>query len=582
MRYGLFVFSLLTGLLFLVQPFQSVSAITGSEFRAGNIIDDGVFFNGNTLSALDIQGFLNAKVPNCDVWGSQTTSHPNGSGGYYTRAQWGALNGNPAPYTCLKGYQENTPVKGGESALCAGFSGGVKSAAQIIYEVGQSCGVSQKVLIVLLEKEQSLVTDDWPWSNQYRSATGYGCPDTAPCDQEYYGFFNQVYNAARQFKRYARDQTLFSYRAGRVSYIQYNPNSGCGGTNVLIENQATASLYNYTPYQPNPAALTNLRGTGDGCSAYGNRNFWVLFNDWFGSTRYAFGFKPSSSSVYASLPCTIPNFDSTWVGRLYNPDSQDFLYTTNYIEACQAVRYGYIWDDTVMKNASGANIVPVYRLANYRGHFYTPDTNLRSDYLTNRGYRDEGIGFYAYANSLPGTIAVTQLTNGYTTILTSAGKEAEFYRSYLGFSNSAVFYTPALDAGEYPIARLGRNNQRLYTADQTEKSAALTRYGFSDEGTISYNDLRPNEINMPVYRLRSPVGAYFYTTNRTERDAAVINYDYVSEGIAFYALMYSDKPIYRASNYQNGLKIFTNSQLEYDVAGQRYQFTKEGIGWYSY
>ncbi len=53
---------------------------------------------------------------------------------------------------------------------------------------------------------------------------------------------------------------------------------------VLMRNQATAALYYYTPYPPNAAALANLCGTGDGCSAYGNRNFWVFYNTWFGPT----------------------------------------------------------------------------------------------------------------------------------------------------------------------------------------------------------------------------------------------------------------------------------------------------------
>jgi hypothetical protein len=140
-------------------------------------------------------------------------------------------------------------------------------------------------LLVLLQKEQSLVSDDWPWSIQYRAATGYGCPDTAACDSEYYGFFNQVYNAARQSQRYVKQSHLFNFAGGRTSYVQYNPNAGCGGSNVYIENPATAALYNYTPYQPNQAALNNLYGSGDGCSAYGNRNFWRLFNDWFGTTQ---------------------------------------------------------------------------------------------------------------------------------------------------------------------------------------------------------------------------------------------------------------------------------------------------------
>jgi len=136
----------------------------------------------------------------------------------------------------------------------------------------------------LLQKEQALVTDDWPWPSQYAKATGYACPDSGSCDSQYSGFFNQVYSAARQYRRYVRDATSFSYRMGRDNYIQYNPNTGCGGSNVFLLNGSTAALYNYTPYQPNAAALNNLYGTGDGCSSYGNRNFWRMYNDWFGPT----------------------------------------------------------------------------------------------------------------------------------------------------------------------------------------------------------------------------------------------------------------------------------------------------------
>src|SRR5690606_20979087 len=49
------------------------------------------------------------------------------------------------------------------------------------------------------------------------------------------------------------------------------------------KNEATAALYNYTPYTPNAAALANLYTTGDSCSSYGNRNFWAFYTDWFGS-----------------------------------------------------------------------------------------------------------------------------------------------------------------------------------------------------------------------------------------------------------------------------------------------------------
>ncbi len=272
----LFLLLVLTFSLVTVLGYRSdrVEALSGSDFQAGRIIDDGMFYNGKGLMPLQIQAFLDAKVPTCDTYHARSSS-PNDSG---------------APYTCLKDYRQDTWSIAGD-AYCNGFSGGNKSAAEIIYEVGVSCGINQKVILITLQKEQSFITDTWPWAIQYTKATGFGCPDNPPanwpngCDPNYAGFFKQVYYGARQFKRYAQDTNIFtSYRPYRNNFIGYNPNGGCSGSNVYIQNQATSSLYIYTPYQPNAAALNNLYGTGDGCSAYGNRNFWRMFNEWFGTT----------------------------------------------------------------------------------------------------------------------------------------------------------------------------------------------------------------------------------------------------------------------------------------------------------
>lgn len=295
---------------------STADALVGSSFKAGRIIDDGRFFQGGALTAGTIQAFLNAKVPVCDTWGTQ--SHAG-----TTRAAYAAARGISTPFTCLKEYQESTPSKNAELGLCNAYSGGTFNSAEIIYRVSVACGVSPQALIVTLQKEQSLITDDWPWPIQYRSAMGFGCPDTAPCDTEYYGFFNQVYNAARQFKRYVKDAHLFNYRAGRNNYIQYNPNSGCGGSTVYLETNATAALYNYTPYQPNSAALNNLYGLGDGCSAYGNRNFWRLYNDWFGSTEFP---QPLGGILYSSQ--TDGKIYLTSNGSRYHIPSWDVM--TNY------------------------------------------------------------------------------------------------------------------------------------------------------------------------------------------------------------------------------------------------------------
>ncbi|WP_210480565.1 hypothetical protein [Naasia sp. SYSU D00948] len=258
---------LASGLVAVSAP-QSAEAANAWDFRPGNIISDAVFFNNTTMTAQQVQDFLNAKVPNC--------------------------RGTTLP--CLKNYTETTWTRAADP-MCGGYNGAAnESAAMIIWRVGQACGINPQVLIVLLEKEQGLVTDSAPTARKYRSATGYGCPDTAPCDAEFYGFYNQVFKAAWAFKRYAMPpgtgpgtpwNTVYSrYRPGATAQVQYHPNTACGSSAVFIENQATASLYFYTPYQPNNAALAAGYGLGDSCSAYGNRNFFMFFTDWFGTSRY--------------------------------------------------------------------------------------------------------------------------------------------------------------------------------------------------------------------------------------------------------------------------------------------------------
>ncbi|TFD44232.1 hypothetical protein E3T37_00225 [Cryobacterium sp. TMT2-10] len=250
----------------------SAQAADARQFDPGNIISDAIFFDGGIMSANDVQVFLNSKVSSCRVG-----------------------------YTCLKDYRQDTPTRAAVSGACAAYIGrSSESAADIIARVGATCGISQKVLIVLLEKEQGLITDDWPGARQYRSATGFGCPDTALCDTAYYGFFNQVYAAALQFKYYAANPTRWNHIAGRVNNIRFNPDVNCGTSQVFIQNQATAGLYNYTPYQPNAAAIGNLYGSGDACSSYGNRNFWRMFSDWFGSPINASSLlrTNSNASVY--------------------------------------------------------------------------------------------------------------------------------------------------------------------------------------------------------------------------------------------------------------------------------------------
>lgn len=248
----------LAGLQLPAATTAPAAAADPAAFRPGSIISDALFFDGSAMTAADVQRFLELRRPTCTEG-----------------------------FVCLKDYVAPTTAQPAEPGLCAGYAASPgESAATIVAKVGVSCGISQKALLVTLQKEQGLVTAAAPAASRYRTAMGFGCPDTAPCDAQYYGFFNQVYRAARQFKRYAANPASYSYRAGRANTILFHPSgAACGTSSVFIENQATAGLYTYTPYQPNGSALANLYGTGDGCASYGNRNFWRDYTDWFGSTQ---------------------------------------------------------------------------------------------------------------------------------------------------------------------------------------------------------------------------------------------------------------------------------------------------------
>ncbi len=247
-----------------VSSTSSASAANSSDFQPGNIISDDNFYNSGSMSEAQIQGFLASKGANC-----------NGS-------------------ECLKNYLVDTNSRSAD-AMCAAYVGAAaEPASRVIAKVSIACGISPEVLLATLEKESSLVDTTTPSEGRYKVAMGYGCPDTAACDSAYYGFFNQIYSAAHQFIRYGNppgtSNSFTWYPVGKTSNVAFSPNASCGSSPVFIANKATAALYYYTPYQPNSAALGNLYGVGDGCSAYGNRNFWTFYSDWFGSptgTPYA-------------------------------------------------------------------------------------------------------------------------------------------------------------------------------------------------------------------------------------------------------------------------------------------------------
>jgi hypothetical protein len=328
---------------FVVAAPANALTLSGNDFNPGAIISDQQFFGGNSMSAAEIQEFLDSKVRTCGSIKKCLTVYKQDT---FTR--------------------EATSIHGnGVNPLCKRYLGADdESAAQIIFKAQQACGISAKVLLVTLQKEQGLITNTNPTADKLKIAMGYGCPDGQRCEAEYFGFYNQVYLAASQLKRYTDPASVFfrSYPINETSNVLYHPDffldiastsrtnnvvtvttkvahklrvnksieivrvpvrgvsgtyrvkevltrksftvkpdsqrddyverdhagSGarlvvdrCGSKRVTITNHATRALYIYTPYTPNAAALANLGGTGDSCSSYGNSNFWEWYQYWF-------------------------------------------------------------------------------------------------------------------------------------------------------------------------------------------------------------------------------------------------------------------------------------------------------------
>ncbi|HEX6681303.1 MAG TPA: NlpC/P60 family protein [Candidatus Limnocylindrales bacterium] len=229
----------------------------GTEWDAGNIISDAVFYNSAAFgSVFEVQTAL-------DRIGASCTAS-----------------------TCLRSAQYTPGAL--DTTHCRPWPGpgGAQSFASILYYLGQACGVNPQVAIIMIQKEsQGLLRSTPP-----AALTGFGCPDTGPggsanCNAAMAGVWAQTAGMFQSFARLRADASRVNYIEGQTHNILWNvAETGCGSAPVLVANRATATLYTYTPYQPNAASLAAYPGTGDRCSAYGNRNFFRLFQKEFGPT----------------------------------------------------------------------------------------------------------------------------------------------------------------------------------------------------------------------------------------------------------------------------------------------------------
>ena len=464
------------------------SAVSGSDWDAGMIIDDSIFYDNNSMSVNDIQTFLNKRVQTCDTYGTQK----NETNPTMTNAQYAANQGFAGPpYICLKDYMQvprsDTIISNFQGSTPAGSI----SAAQIIKNAANLYNISPKAILVIIQKESlNLINDSWPILKQYRSTMGYDCKDGVPCNPQYEGFYNQIMNAARQFNLYKNNSSSYRYKPFQSNIINYQAlSTTCGTSNVYIKNYATAGLYNYTPYQPNQAALNNLYGEGNNCSAYGNRNFWRTFNDWFGSTKLI------------------------------------------YLPGCE--------------EATNTSLVCVWEISTSNGLQYLSSSNQEREDLVKgpSGYQYQGKAFFGNTHSLSGNIPIYRLieSNG-STFLTADKNEYNVLSGIMSPKGIAFYADPSGSNSGYPTYRLysSQNNQHRWTIKENEKNTLISN-GYKLEG-IAFSSISPVKQEVApakdqslIYRFSSmPGNSHFWTNNIAERDL-MIKAGYRYEGVAWKA-----------------------------------------------
>lgn len=433
-------------------PTQQTSAATNSGFNPGNIMSDEVMSNYNSMTQAQIQSFLKSKNPCNDT--------------NIARAN---------PYI-KRGYQYN--IKNGHFVCMADESFNGKTAAHIIYQAAQDYKINPQVLIVLLQKEQSLVTDTWPNHVQYRAATGYGCPSSATCAAKYAGFENQIRSAANMFRN-VLNGGWSNYPVGN-RYVQYHPNASCGGTNINIINKATSALYRYTPYQPNAAALAAGSGVGDSCSSYGNRNFYSYFTNWFGNTQTTIANKPTTVQPSTAKTSAVKTAATTSAQQVKYTSSAfvadgDYVFTTPNGKALDVALDGYsdgsniqIWN----RNNTGAQ---TFNLKRNKDGTYTIKNPQSGKVVEVTGfYSGANVQIYTSNNTCAQKWAI-RLTNNnrYTFVNACSGQALNVTGGKINVSgaNVQVYYDnktaaqtwslislkrASVAAGKYQIALAGR------------------------------------------------------------------------------------------------------------------------------
>jgi hypothetical protein len=277
------------------------SGQAAAAYKGNRLIDNSVFLHSKSMSKSKIQDFLVSK----------------GSG----------LASKNKKLSCGIAGSKAKQLYLAAGAPC----GSVVPVSHMIYYASQVYGVSPKVILATLQKEQGLITSPDPASWQMKQAMGYACPSSGNCNNTS-TFFYQVDNGTWALRyHYERANGNMSWWSPSSSWTcgsakEYYKPSLYPGVNTRfydddgvqyrthnLKNAATSALYCYTPHAYNNfpdcipiygvsyASWKPTYGSVGRCYS-GSYNFVYWFEIWWGSTQTntPYAWKVSDVSAYSN------------------------------------------------------------------------------------------------------------------------------------------------------------------------------------------------------------------------------------------------------------------------------------------
>jgi hypothetical protein len=286
-----------------------------------------------------------------------------------------------------------------------------KPASQIIWEACQSWKINPKVMLTMLEKEQSLLSKKpVAGSTTLARAVGAGCPGSLVdptrnpiATNKYPGFGNQIWNGARLLDGYGQNPSwsMALYKPGIYVYDIYRkPN-----VKVYTASLATYKLYIYNP------------------SISGNTNFWNIYVKYFGDPVG----DPPIRPVY----------------RFYNKKNGSHFYTASSLErytvaTTRSATYGFEGIAYTVDTSNTASVAPLYRFYNAKkgSHFYTSSATERDDVKARLSsvLKYEGVAYNVSSAPAEGATTVYRFFNrkNGTHFYTASVTERDSVRDKLG------------------------------------------------------------------------------------------------------------------------------------------------------